>query len=380
MAGNMSVADDLRSIVADLGNAKSCIYNANPRFRRKHQMKLAKAFAGGGRYKLAAVGDSQTTGAGAGSGADFCTGAKTKSYPANLAKLFRNAGFIVSEDSVMGDNRLPTAGTASVTLYDPKVAFAGSGWARNSPMTLGGNTFINSTTTDILSFTPAVAGQNIDVYYCTLGGGGTFRISDAATPMGADVATSGGPGFIKASRTRALSANAINIARLSGGACYINVIDHWANDTQISIYNCGAYGVGSVDWTGASQPYSSLNAQSALAADLIVIQLGANEVRDAVAVATYKANLQTCITAWKANGSDIVLVVPFPSASTDETWAPYILALYQLAFDNNLPLINLYDRFGSRTVSMSVYQSEVHLLAEGYTDVAFAIWELVRPQ
>lgn len=373
----------LRLASGSAGNlGKPNVFNANGAFRRKHQIKLAKAYAGGGRYKIACIGDSQTVGAGAGTDADFLTGAKVKSYPAFLAKLLRNAGFVVSEDSIMGDNRLFTAGTAAVTLYDPKTTFAGSGWSRVDPAPLGGGRiFVNSTTSDILAFTPAVAGQNVDVYYCTVGGGGTFRITDNGVgAMGADVATSGGAGFLKVSRTRTLSANAIQIARQSGGSCYIAAIDQYANDTQISIYNCGSYGTGSADWGFAAQPYSALNAQSVLAADLIVFQLGANDVRDAISPATYKSNLQTCITRWKANGSDIVLVVPFPSDATDAAWTPFIQALYELAVTNSLPLVNLYDRFVSRTVSLSEYQSTVHLLAEGYADVAMAVWELLRPQ
>lgn len=381
----------LRLAANSAGNiGKPHIFNANGAFRRKHQMKLAKAYAGGGRYKISCIGDSQTVGAGAGTDADFLTGAKVKAYPANLAKLLRNAGFIVSEDSIMGDNRLFTAGVAAVTLYDPKAVFAGTGWSRSSGVgSLGGRCFINSTNGDIFSFTPAVAGQNIDVYYSITGGGGTFRISDAvAGALGADVATAGGSGFQKVNRTRTLAANAIQIARQSGGNTYIAAIDQWANDTQISIYNCGAYGVSSSDWSDAAQPYSARNAQLVLAPDLIVIHLGANNVRDGVvnygshaaAAIAFKTNIQDCITAWTAASIDIVLVVPFPSDATDASWAPYIQALYELAFANNIPLVNLYDRFVSRTVSLAEYQDSVHLKAEGYADVAMAVWELLRPQ
>lgn len=395
--GEAVPADDAREAGKALANlAKPFIFNNTAEFHRKHQIRLAEAYSGDkigdNRYRIVCVGDSLTDGTGAGTGADFCTGAKVKAYPAVLAKLFRNAGFIVSEDNFGGDGRLPTAGTAAVTLYDPKLTFANSGWTRASPMVFGGNTFINSTTGDTLTFTPAVAGQNIDVYYCTLGGGGTFRITDSTGDgtLGADVVTSGGPNLLKTKRTRTLSAKPIQITRQSGGGVYIPMIDQWANDTQISIYNCGAYGVSSVDWTGTAQPYSSLNAMSVLAPDLIIIQLGANNVRDALtnyesfplAAAAFKGHIDTMVATWQAIASapEIVLVASMPNAASDTAWAPFIQALYDIAVNRKVPLVNLYDRFINRDRSLRLYQDTVHLYGAGYADVAFAHWELLRPQ
>lgn len=386
MSGDLRLAADIRNIVANVGNMKSGIFNANGKFRRKHQMKLARSYSGVGvganRFKIACIGDSQTVGAGAGTGSAGLTGAKAKAYPAILAKLFRNAGFIVSEDSVMGDNRIFDAGTAAVTLYDPKVTFQNSGWSRTTTMALGGYGFSNNSTTDNLIFTPSVAGQNIDVYYTAFGGAGTFTISDAVTPLGAAVNSSVATNFLKASRTRSLSANAINVARTTGGGVGIYTIDQWADDTQISIYNCGSYGSTTTNWSYGVNPFDALRAHSVLAADLIILQLSANDLGQSAPVATMKDNLQTCITAWKANGSDIILVIPFPHGNEGLAVAEqqYIQAFHELAMANSLPLVNLFDRFVDADISAAEYKDDVHLLAEGYTDVAFALWELLRPQ
>lgn len=384
MTADLRVTSDLRNIVANIGGlGKAHIYNANRNLMQNYRLQLARALVGSRRLRIACIGDSLTVGAGAGSGTAELTGAKAKSYPAYLAKLFRQAGFVVSEDSVWGDNRVFDPGLAAVTLYDPKVTFEGSGWTRSTTMGLGGQVFYNASTSDKLTFTPAEAGTNIDVYYLRGSSNASFTVSDGASVLNT-INASGSNGFLKASLTRSSSANAINIARSTAGNLYIGGIDQWADDTQISIYNCGAYGTTTADWAFGTQPFHARLAQSTLAPDVAIINLGTNDQRQSRTAAAFKADLQACITAWGANLTTIFLAIPQEDGNYEGSAGTldYITAAYELAFENNLPLVDLNARFGSRAESEAEYSpgSAVHLLAEGYADVAMAVWELLRPQ
>jgi lysophospholipase L1-like esterase len=358
------------------------VTNFTPSSLPRYRTKLASAIASpGSPVTICMVGDSTTMGA-----TNATTALKATSWPAQLAKLYRGIGLSVAEDSITGDNSTPGTGTAGLTAYDPKAVFAGSTWLRNTDG-LGGNMIRNTSGTDIFAYTPAASTDTIDTWYAQNSGNGTFTVSDGATLL--STINSGSPtttAFIKATSTRTASANPINFVRTgAGGAVYLGLVSTWSSTTtQVKIFNFGRFGKMASDFTTATSPWSPLNSIPVVGCDLITINLGINEVRQNVAVATYTANMQTLITAYKASGADVILVRYHPDgAPVNPGLLPsYYAAQVSLAQNNNLPMVDLTARFVSYAVGngQGEYGDSVHLLANGNVDVAMAVWSLLKPQ
>ncbi len=358
------------------------LYNFSPSKLGRYRAKLAGSCVGLNRVRIAMEGDSLTTGQGAGTGTYKETNAKAGSVTAQLAKLMRKAGLIVSEDSFFGDNTVLNAGTAGITNYDPRVVFSGTGWTRSNRM-LVSQSLRSTAVNDAIAFTPAVATSNIIVYAARNTPFGSYTISDGASLI-STVNSTGSQAFIGSAASRSSSTNTWNLAHTVTGDIYIGGVDAWNTDTQMSIYNLGSSGGKSADLIGTGSAWAPTNAKNVLDPDIAIINIGTNDIRTGIAAATFLANLGSNIAAHKAAGRDVILVAPNPdNAPVNASLVPNInTARYTLADQYDVPLIDLTARYGSYAAgaALGLYDDTVHQTPLGYADQAMALFDVLRPQ
>ncbi len=345
---------------------------------RRYREKLAQARAGTRRLRIACIGDSLTTGAGAGNGGTTAVdGAKAFSYPSRLAGLFRDAGYRVSEDSVWGDSLLPDTGVEAVSRYDPKLSFAGSGWSRYLPV-LGGLMFRAGKAAGELIFTPGDEYDVLDLY--AIQQPGLASISVASGTVSTPVRTDGPADLVRHTIRVPKSKESVRITRDTEGLDdFIAALDCWSSETQVSIYNISAYGSTSELWFTAGSAWSPRNAVAAVSPDLILLNIGGADLATKVPPATYRRQMREIVRSWQKAGCDIVLIRhhPFRDSVDAGAAAEYGSVQYQLASEEGVPLIDLTRQFVNDASSRSLYADFIHLKASGYRIVASKVFELI---
>lgn len=347
------------------------------------RVALANAFTGSARAKIVQLGDSTTVGAGSN---DTLNGLRTGSVTAHLRRLLAGTGLPVTDDTVVGDNYVPNAGMAGITAYNPNITFSGSGWIR-SPTSLGGAMFRSQSTGDACTYTPTYACDRLDIYYPQDVGNGTFTVSDASGTLATVNSGTSPTQITKLTVTRATASTApITITHTAGSDVYIAAIDGYNSAVKaISLYNCAGYGTQASFLKSTSSGGTNPWAQAvfnAIAPDLTIINYGINETRFNTDAATYSESMQWVITMAKRGGAGDVLLVwhhPDNNPLNPSLTEPTRQACYALAAANNLPLIDLTERFGSYAAMSAVYYDSVHLRSIGYSDVARALLPGVLP-
>lgn len=361
-------------------NAIPNVYNFTPTSLPNYRAALAKAVSQTGVATIIGVGDSTTEGLGAGSGGTTnVNNAKVNSYLAQLARLFTNAGVPAAQDTIIGDNG--SGGTSALTTaYDPKATFAGSSWSEANGG-LGGNLYVNTAGTDIFAYTPAVATDTINVYW--LDSTTSFIVSDGGTLLGT---LTGGNTFTlrKSTFTRTKSTNPVNIARVSGTVDLQSVDTHDSTSARVKIMNAGVGGITSNYVASSGSAWQAINAITAYSPSLVILNLGINDQRTSVSLATFTANMQGFITKCQTNNIDVLLVWHQPdNASVVPANTPVFFAATQaLALANNLPMVDLSARYVSygQMNAKGDYYDGIHQTPQGYADIAMAIWAVVKPQ
>jgi lysophospholipase L1-like esterase len=260
---------------------------------------------------------------------------------------------------------------------------AAPNWIQSSNM-LNGNSIRANAILDPLSFNPGVPWDTAEVWYADLNGCGTFTINVDGGAVLATISPNGAGAIKKAQITRALGNGVLNVARTgAGGQLYIaGMVTYDSTSPKVDVFNLGWSGSIVSDWTTTSTSYVSLATPPSenlktVAPDLTVICLTINDSGFGTDVNLYKANLQTLVSAALTTG-DVVMMSGVPSeASTASvsTQEKYINAALEVALNNNLPFINLTQRWGSYAISnaLGLYTDLQHPLAIGYADVANAV-------
>lgn len=350
-----------------------------PRWRKA--MSLVRS--GAGRARLACTGDSTTFGLGSVGTPQSYSNAKASSYPTQLATVLGpQKNLLAHADSVWCDNGLATVAGATVPLADPRVAL-GAGWAPTGQGSMGGASFFNNTTNNALAFTPNNAFDTIDVWYVCNSGLGKFAVDiggAALSPSPVDT-TIGTHGALKATfSTGAAAATGTVNVKLSGtpASTFIIGVETYNSATpKVSVWNQGRCGGLASTLSDISNPWSWQNALVAAAPDLVVSGIGINDARLSVSLDTYTANYQQFITAVKAV-SDMVMLIEVPSQTgvvPAAAQTQFVAAQYQLAAANNLPVIDLSQRWVSWAYSnpLGYYFDQLHPYAVGYGDISQAV-------
>lgn len=357
------------------------VANITPQNLRKWRAALAKAITGNGRAKIACVGDSITVGSFATT--DAWTNIKVNNWPTALAKMLSKNGFPATAGSFFGDSY--RGSIAQQPTVDPRIA-VGSGWILNGDTTFGGNSFSQSASGGNFSFTPTGAIDTFDVYYVNQTGNGVLSANiDGGTASTVNTGTQGPIGKLTLT-TPTIGQHTANISWSSGGQVVLVGIEG-RNSTSdlISIFNGGMSGSTAAQWISFSsgQPWTPLTVLQTLAPDLTIVSLGTNEWLQGISPAVYQANLQTVVAAGLVTGDVICLVEP-PSVTTGSagSFAPtavqqgIIAAMYAVAKANNLPVIDITQRWTSFAVTspFGFYgDNAIHPNMKGYADIASSI-------
>lgn len=360
---------------ANAFSPRTSAYNVTPSSFRKWNRALADQAVGIAPARLNMYGDSITFGS---------TDLPANPYrdtPAQIRKMLTT--------------RYGNAGTGVVYFIDhtggskpdPRITETGN-WVR-SP-TMGPYTYSTmrspSGGTATFTFAPEVPVDafNLHLIKLTAGGDFTYQIDG-----GAAVTVS--------------SANATNISTvmnipagsLGTHTLTLNIpstIDYYhygvegvaGTTTGVRVTRCAKGGAEASTLAGSSTAY---NASRTVAFDLAVphlsvFEFGMNEYlqqRDPATV--YKPNMQILIDKAKALGSDVLLVVTTPDGTAAKTipQSEYAKIMYDLADENNLPLIDLQHRWASYAVSnpLGYYSDPTHPGGAGYYDRARALFDVL---
>lgn len=336
----------------------------------KWRKALAKVRSGGGRAKLALIGDSTTMGAGS-------TGASTnnaivKSYPTQLAALLNSYHVGALASSSWGIALLPAT--------DPRVVY-GTGWVQATAVASLGGPMAScpNTATTALAFTPADQWDTCDIYYAKNSGLGTFTVNVDGGATLATVNANATSGFAKETISTTLGSHTVNIARNgTGGTIYIAGI-HCYNSAEnvVDVFNLGWYGSKVSQWHVTTNGWSTGNALPILAPDLSVICLTINDWNAATDTSAYTASMQALIDVAKTTG-DVILMTGVPSSTSSasvEQQATYNAICASLAASNDIQIIDLTERWGSYVESnaLGYYADGLHPLAIGYADIAAVV-------
>lgn len=348
------------------------------------RLKLLRAISGArsGTYGglIYMVGDSTTTGQGAGTGASPNTvGARSAAVPARLADILSAAGVPVNKDAVFGNNVVDstTRAKTAYTSYNPALTF-GAGWAIDNNLSLGGYFFRNNNVdTSALTLTPAATFDGFDIYHYG-SAGGTFTADIGGAALATVVQTNNSKvAKLSVSTGAAPATGSINLKRVSGNNIIVGIVPTNSVTPRVRLANLGWSGAQASYWSDTSFGWSPGKALTDAPADVVFINLGLNDLAFSVPVATYSANMQAIITAAQAGGSAVILCTPTPQdpATRDPAGltAAYNAALAALAQANGCGLIDLYSGLGGSYATlnaMGVMRDTVHMQAGGYAMVA----------
>ncbi len=345
------------------------------RLRHWHA-KLGGALHGLNDARILCVGDSTTFGS-------YSTGVNTgeqveHSYPTALKNLFAGTGFNAHANSVIG------WGNGGENSYNNDGRVGGTGATQSPDWTIGGGAF-TLVSPNTLSFTPD---QDVDTFVIyTIGWNGEpdldYDIDGGATttvPLTAPSDQLNTPIVVNTT----LGSHTLNMTPNSAGNLFILGVEAYDSTKQyLHIINVGAAGSKASDWIATGKPWSPVNSWDYYSPDLILLSLGTNEWVSGDSVATYKSNMQTLIDGIVTTGGiDIALVTPAPSdagSASIATQDSFVDAIYELANDNDLLVIDNYARFIDYTTSNAagMYGHVFHPRDLGYADFALGIYKAI---
>jgi lysophospholipase L1-like esterase len=348
------------------------VYNLNQGNFRRWRAALSSAIYGTGVARLNCYGDSITFGY-LGTPKQW-QGSYATQLRNRIAKRTSNAGTgVVNLVDYSGDDlRWTFAGTWSALAgYGP---FGASAQQTNTP----GST---------VAFASDVACDSFTIHYLTSSGGGTFGGS-VDVCYGSTVNANTGS-LLYATTTISAGASGLHTLTLTApasGYLYLIAVEatNGPSGIRVSRVSKGGAKVSDLVATANGAGASVSTSIDQLNPDLGILFFGHNEYLQQVAIATYKTNMQTAIDRIRTTKSgDVLLVACIPNSDQSKaiTQDMYRQALYELADTNNLPLLDLAERWGSYAISnaapLSLYGDVTHPNSKGYGDVAAAVFDVV---
>jgi lysophospholipase L1-like esterase len=337
-------------------DARTSVYNGTAAGFRTVRAK-ANSARQGGTLSLTTIGDSTTAGAGA---------TAQTSWPIQLLDLLglpvRGTGAVFGSQGIT-DSRWASTGTVTgAGAYAQLSAAATKTFTSDRPGTdVDVRFYRNSGAFDLLIDTAIIA-TGVTVT------GGTYNTSTGrVTPDGS---LSGG----KVTVTGLTSA--VHTVKITSVATtYLITVNVYSSGSGgVLIANMGVSGTKVADWL--STAFASFYQQATLEpADAFILTLDVNDSSGGTAVATYKTNLQTIATNLKAIAPVILVAGINASGTSSATHQPYVSAMYDIADTLDLPLFDLFHRWGNylNANTLGLTADTVHPNAKGYADWAQAL-------
>lgn len=336
---------------------------------------------------IVCLGDSTTSGHGS---VTF-----GQNYPSVLVAFLNALGLSVAQTWTH-----PNA-QGSQGIADPGMS-VGSSWTNTAFASTPGSAWAG-TGTGTLAYSPCTAGRSgpaavnaFDIYYeqgptnygtanVNVDGGSTLAtISSQNATEGIEKLTVSG---------LTLGTHTLNIVQTGShggsGLLILGIRGYNASAPGIELMNMGAPSSTTANWTASGTGFYGYNWAPIYQPTLTIIDLGINDASGTVALATYQSNMQALITRGLQSGAgDVVLksFVPSIPGTLTDTWTlrekEYIPGLLALASANNVPLIDVYNRWGGiigGTLLQAAYgyyedvNASLHPNPNGYTDVASVV-------
>lgn len=325
----------------------------------------ARVRGGTGRAKVIFIGDSTTWGENGGNSVGLRDGAHNNAYPAIISAYFNSNGLPSAQDNVMASGGLTQASTVIADFrnsYKPGLNIASPWIIDTGVSTLAGRCF-SVTSADATGFvyTPEVPVDSFEigdlnasgagVYTWQVDGGATTQVTETnATPLLTKQSISAG----------ARGTHTLTIKRVSGTA-FIRHVKGWDSTTaQVDVLNAGRGAAATGDIIVNTAPYGPLGATTdeASNADLVVCNMGINDILAGTIQATFKSNYQTLINACIAGGASMLLVVPHQTdtavdlAASQANIRQWIL---DLGVTNSLPVYDFQTVLGPFAAMNSIF-------------------------
>lgn len=294
---------------------------------------LGRARSGSQMVRVGFLGDSLTAG--------FLSNIGAEDPVSQLRALLKDAGYTVGE-------LVWLVNSGSNGLTDSRVNLGGwsyQGVPYANSVTAGGQLTYTSiaagTVVEILS-----TGQSGSFTY-TIDGGSPVTINPNVTQMVLTRVT----GLPNTTHTVVLTASA---SRAYVAAIGVN------NAKGICLMNASQCGSSAALWLGTNAYSDLINVLISAQPNVVLAELGSNDQAQGVAVATFQTSMQSLITKLKTANA-----TPFLTATMQYPGNAYWNALYNLADNNNLPLLDLQDLMA--TVPSDLKESDgQHLNGAGY--------------
>jgi hypothetical protein len=329
------------------------IYNLKPKHLRRTHAALGRAYNGYGSCSIAIVGDSTDAGIGTNSASNDSWPGRLKKNLVNVGAFNGGTGFVVGAPNAPGVDNRWTLGAGWAAWGDGSSALA-------NDTTLNPATFVSDSNGTIVK---VLYGAGLGAFTVQIDGGSIVTIPSAAGTTGTPTIYQVS-GLTNAPHTVVINSTAVGTYPMILGVSV-------EQSSGLVIHNLGIGGGHSALLTNPSPWFpGNLASSAALAADLVVQGFMINDSNDAVPVATYKSNVLSGVAILQSRGADLILRTPMPVSGTDLT--PYIQALYEIADQADLPLIDLNDRAGTWTLSNGngIMSDNFHPNAFGYADMA----------
>lgn len=350
------------------------LYRGRPTRFRRFRGKIATSAAGVGITKIVAIGDSLT----AGEGITIPQG--RGAYPAAV----RDA-LIAGGNKLIGDGWVnPQANFLSAASKPTQWVLSGAwtvpGDAATMPVVGAGTT--NATAT----FSSTVVGDTVE--FSALGNNGEFSYAvDGGTPVIVPLAAAS-PAIKKytvGGLPKTTHTLVITIRSSTTNIGPARVFD--SNGGGFLLANVAVGGSSTEHWRADTTPY--FNGPVALALnpdpDLVLVEpMIYNDISRGYSVDKHKTDLKSVVQSWMALASkpDVLLVLPgYSSARSDAVYDTYRSAVYQVADDLDLPVLDMTVTFGSFAAARDdgLYAADgLHMTPAGYGIEGRAVARVIR--
>jgi lysophospholipase L1-like esterase len=357
---------------------------------------LRKAMAlqrGGTSFTALCIGDSTTMGGYGGANAN----AVSQSWVRRLADQLTAQGIKAGWQNVMGEHRADQQGS-TVQTVDTRVSAFSAGWALVTGLGLssgiGGYGFYNNTNTNPFTFAPTVQTDTLDLFYFDVAGYDSIIIKSGASgttaaSTGGTVAMTSASKLKKATATYTLGSNVWTAQKANANGANLILQGMSAYNSalpEISLLNCGCASQSISYFTATTNFWDTLSqvtAGSGLISPLAIINVGINDWIAASSRATFRTSLATLVSGLQGSGTDVLLVVPVPSALGNASDAAQVAiqdAIYDVAAAYGCAVVDMHERWQDCATSspLGLYgDGIIHpSITSGYADLAAAIKQL----
>jgi lysophospholipase L1-like esterase len=328
---------------------------------RRWRWRRAAAVAGTGAARYAKIGDSISAGQG--------LAPATQSPPVVMGRMLAAHGLPPRGASVILNPR--------TRFPDARLAFTGP-WAEFGSPALTTLASAGAAGASV-SFSTVVeqAGEH-QVRVIFLDGSAPFQVAVDDGPA-ATITPAGSAALATATLPLpGLTAGPHTVRITAGGELHLGSVGIEAT-TGIALCDFGISMATTADWVADGAPFSALRHVQAWAPDLAIIALMTNDAHNlAVPPPRYAANLEAMVTAL-AGTCDVVLEAQIPGDPAFVDLAPYREALYRVADATGVPVLDLFDRWGSYAAAdaAGLMDDGFHPNAAGAADIAAAEFTLV---